>query len=418
MGKRKHSETEGKSDKKLTTISLANVSKESETPILATFPGTVPPAETPFTPYKRNYQTSTEKANERVLIGETEKVIFTGSNFGEDSPRDLHCNYYIGVYSKKNQEVTVTPAKVLSMRRKVKALASHDADVIHNKSFKLQRADLGMTFGTAKAKQQLRDEERNMVKTETMLDELADVQREVGIATASLPTQSSLRQQVKSSLPLPSFNMDADSPETAYDLDSIVTQDELNSIDIKDLLKQDTLESVQNWLPYSRSNIINTKIMQIINSTGKKDRHRARLLVYLSYLMAYNSKVKRNDLLNRERLQDALKNPPSIILQGLTDRYTENSLRTPIMADKILFYILVLSLMVSDYTVYPDIIANELSLKSSKAQTLLRNLGCKIERTTVEDAKMAGLDPKTANKKAVLVVPLTFPELSKGGKRK
>jgi DNA-directed RNA polymerase I subunit RPA49 len=88
------------------------------------------------------------------------------------------------------------------------------------------------------------------------------------------------------------------------------------------------------------------------------------------------------------------------------------------MADKILFYIMVLTLMLSDYKVFPEAIARDLSLKASKAQTLLRNLGCKMEKATAEEANIAGVDPKANLKKAVLVVPLTFPELSKGGKAK
>ncbi|SAM01306.1 hypothetical protein [Absidia glauca] len=417
MGKRKHSETEDKSSK-FTSIVSANIPERTESPILATFPGTQPSSETTFTPFKRNYETSAAKADERVVIGETDKVLFTGSNFGEDSPRGLHCKYYLGVYSKKNQQVTVTPARVLSMRRSVKALTNANNEAINNKSFKLQRANLGMAFGTAKAIKQLRDEERNKVDAEEMLDELSDVQRQVGVNTVNLPSQASLREQVKSSLPLPSFDINADSPENAYDLNSVVTPDELNSIDVKELLKEDSLEGVQNLLPFSRSNFINTKIMQIINSTGKKDRHRLRLLVYLSYLMAYHSRVRRGDLANRERLLSALNNPPAIIVQGLTDRFTENSHRTPIMADKILFYIMVLTLMLSDFKVFPEAIARDLSLKASKAQTLLRNLGCKMEKATAEEANIAGVDPKANLKKAVLVVPLTFPELSKGGKAK
>lgn len=233
--------------------------------------------------------------------------------------------YYLGVYSKKDQQVSVTPARVLSMRRSVKALSNGNGETISNKSFKLQRANLGMTFGTAKAIKQLRDEERNKVDTEEMLDEISDVQRQVGVNTVNLPSQASLREQVKSSLPLPTYDINADSPENAYDLNSVVSPDELNSIDVKELLKEDSLEGVQNLLPFSRSNFINTKVMQIVNSTGKKDRHRLRLLVYLAYLMAYHSRVKRGDLANRERLQSALNNPPAIIIQGLTDRFTENS---------------------------------------------------------------------------------------------
>ncbi|CAO3600197.1 unnamed protein product [Absidia cylindrospora] len=99
----------------------------------------------------------------------------------------------------------VTPTRIVSMLRNVKALANVDAEVINNKSFKLQRTNLC----TAKAKQQLRDDERNMVRADDILDELSDVQREVGLNTVNLSTQAYLCDQAKGSLPLPEFDINA-----------------------------------------------------------------------------------------------------------------------------------------------------------------------------------------------------------------
>ncbi|CAO3644950.1 unnamed protein product [Cunninghamella blakesleeana] len=418
MGKRKGSESEVKIDNKSVKVRIANISEDTESPVLATFPGIIPSSNTVFTPYKRNYETGSTKANERVIVGETDKVLFTGSNFGEEGPKGVYCDYYVGVYSKKENQVTVTPARIVSMRRNVKVLMNDTVMANGIEAHKQQRAKLGMTFGTAKAIKQLRDEERNAVKAEDILDELSQAQHEVGMATTNLPTQSELRQQIKTSLPIPKHNMDAESPEDVYDLDSIVTQEELNSIPIKDLFNEgNSMEGVQNWLPYNRSEYVNNKVLQIITSPGKKDRKKARLFVYLSFLMAYYCKVKNHDLKSREKLAIALKDPSVAILQGLSNRFTDNNVRTPIMSDKLLCYMLTLYLMLSDYQLIPEVIAKELSLKSSKVSTILRNLGCKLDRISAEEANINGLNPKSNAKKATLVVPLTFPELTRG-KRK
>lgn len=212
------------------------------------------------------------------------------------------------------------------MRRNVKVLMNDTIMANGKEAHKQQRAKLGMAFGTAKAIKQLRDEERNAVKAEDILDELSQAQHEVGVATTNLPTQSELHQQIKSSLPLPKYNIDAESPEEVYDLDSIVTQEELNSIPIKDLFSEGTsMEGVQNWLPYNRSDFVNNKVLQITTTPGKKDRKKARLFVYLSFLMAYFCKVKDRDLRSREKLAIALKDPSVAILQGLSDRYTDGN---------------------------------------------------------------------------------------------
>ncbi|ORZ09192.1 hypothetical protein BCR42DRAFT_396321 [Absidia repens] len=193
-------------------------------------------------------------------------MIFTGRNFGENGPRDLHCKYYLDVYSKKNQKVMGTPTRVVSMRQNVKTLSNV---TINNKSFKLQRTNLGMSFGTAKAKQQLWDEARNLVRADDILDELAYVQREVGLNTANLPTHSYLRDH------------------------------------------EEFFEGVQNLLPFSQhQDHANHQF------DWEKGCLRLHLFIYLSYLMAYYNEVKRFELYDGECLQNTLKNPPSLITKG------------------------------------------------------------------------------------------------------
>lgn len=54
----------------------------------ATFPGTKPPADTTFHAYRSYDETKDEQ---RYVRGETEKVEFTGANFGEQAASNLYC---------------------------------------------------------------------------------------------------------------------------------------------------------------------------------------------------------------------------------------------------------------------------------------------------------------------------------------
>ncbi|ORX62235.1 RNA polymerase I associated factor, A49-like protein [Hesseltinella vesiculosa] len=418
MGKRKHADaaTEGK-DKKYTKIKLANVS--GETPVLATFPGITPARDIEFTPYKRNYETSEEKANQRVLVADADKVVFQGTNFGASGPHNLNCSYYVGVYSKSKNEVQVVPARLVAMRRHVKA--SETERVSASKSKLQQRQALGLAFGSRRVKTELRNNERNAVDANKIEDQVTDAMASVERNVASMPTSEQLRKEVAANLPIPVHNVDATTLEEAYDLNSIVTSDELNAIPIKDVFKVTSMEEMQAWLPFGFSKFINNKLYSLISATGKKDRHLARLLVYVSYLMAYYCKVKRNDLTDHERLSKVLKHPPALIIEGLTNRYADGCVlisvfsRSPQMADKILCYMMVLCLMLQDFKVYPDLLATDLSLKASHVTNILRSLGCKIDVCNAEDIIRAGFDPKSKAKKATLVVPLKFPEIKKGG---
>lgn len=45
----------------------------------------MPENDTPFTSYRPEHSNE-DNADKRLISGETEKVVFTGSNFGEDAP--------------------------------------------------------------------------------------------------------------------------------------------------------------------------------------------------------------------------------------------------------------------------------------------------------------------------------------------
>ncbi|KAI8393387.1 RNA polymerase I associated factor, A49-like protein [Radiomyces spectabilis] len=418
MGKRKHAEgSESKSGKHI-KVSLAKKQDNIEPPFLAAFPGTQPSSDTRFTPYKLQGDVPKKRQNHRFVSGETEKVVFSAANFGDEAAQGVYCKYLVGVFSKEKQELTVAPTSVMAMRRKVKALMSSTSEKTSaSNTYGQARAALGLAFGTAKAKAQLRDEERNLVKGEELEDVMASIHHEIGKSTANTPSQAELRKEMEKELPIPAHNMEATTPEEAYDISSIVTDDELNAVPVKDLLKETTLEGVQNLLPFSLSSFVNDRVMAIIKGSGKKDRKKLRMVVYISYLMAYLRKIRPDDLKQRRRVEAALQNPPSIIVDKLTERFTISNVRTPLMADKILCYLFVLCLYVADFKLYPDSLSKDLSIKPSKAANMLRNLGCKIDKCTAEEISAAGFDSRTSPKKAVLVVPLKFPEIRKG-KRK
>ncbi|OAD73903.1 hypothetical protein PHYBLDRAFT_112418, partial [Phycomyces blakesleeanus NRRL 1555(-)] len=322
--------------------------------------------------------------------------------------------YIVGVYSKKDNSLTVTPAPVIRMTRTVKALSNENISTkTASNAFGAARAALGLAFGTSKAQQDLRNEERNKVEGEELESMMDIMHNEISKATKNTPTQASLRKEMAKDLPIPPHDINAESPEKVYDMEAIVSEEELNATPIKDLLKENTLEAIQTLLPYNTSDFVNNRLLSILKSSGKKDRKKLRTLVYISYLMAYLCRVRSDDLNKRSKLEVILKGAPSLLIDKMTERYTISNVRTPLMADKILCYMFVLCLAVADYTLLIPGISKDLSIKPSKTTTLLRNLGCKIEPCNAEDLKNADTKLSASAKKAVLVVPLTFPEIRK-----
>lgn len=210
------------------------------------------------------------------------------------------------------------------MARSVKAL---DADHLGSNTIargNIARAALGLAFGTAKAKQQLKSDERNLVQGADLMEEMDTLHSEISRATVNIPKKEEMKKSMESELPVPKHNIEAESPDDVYDITSVVTDEELNSLPCKELLKETSLEGVKSHLAYHDSKFINDRLMAIIGSSGKKDRNRVRKLMYINLLMGYYLRVRPNDLKNRRKVEAALKTPSSMVLDGLAERYTES----------------------------------------------------------------------------------------------
>ncbi|KAG2208533.1 hypothetical protein INT47_010229 [Mucor saturninus] len=414
MGKRKS--TEEHSTPRHVKVNTVEKESEVETPYLATFPGTKPTSEMIFTAYKSGEANpSAKKAEQRTISGETDKVIFNASNFGPNAVRNNQCKYIVGVYSKKNNTLDITNAPIMKMARSVKAL---DADHVGSSTAargNIARTALGLAFGTAKAKQQLKSDERNLVQGSDLMEEMDTLHSEISRATVNIPKKEEMKESMESDLPVPKHNIEAESPDDVYDIASIVTDDELNSLPCKELLKETSLEGVKSHLAYHDSKFVNDRLMAIIGSSGKKDRNRVRKLMYINLLMGYYLRVRPGDLRNRRKVEAALKTPSSLILDGLSERYTESDHRTPIMADKILLYMFTLILSISGYSVLIDDLGKDLLIKPVKLAALFKSLGCKVDKASAEECREVG---NKQAKKATLVIPLKFPEVRTGISRR
>jgi DNA-directed RNA polymerase I subunit RPA49 len=231
--------------------------------------------------------------------------------------------YIVGVYSKKDNSLSITNAPIMKMNRTVKALESDLNSASTIARGQIARTALGLAFGTAKAKQQLKSDERNLVKGDDLMEEMDSLHTEISKATVNIPKKEEMKKSMEMALPIPGHNMEAESPDEVYDIPSIVTDEELNTMPYKELLKETSLEGVKGFLAYHDSKFINDRLMSILGTSGKKDRIRVRKLMYINLLMGYYLRVRASDLKNRRKVEAALKTPSSIVLDGLAERYTE-----------------------------------------------------------------------------------------------
>jgi DNA-directed RNA polymerase I subunit RPA49 len=226
------------------------------------------------------------------------------------------------VYDKKDNTITLQEAPVIKMHRTVKALKGIKSQVSAQNSFLEAKNALGDTFGTKKARQQIKAMERNEVKVESLgQDVVSTMQNEIDVAAQAVPTIDMIKEDQENQRPVPPYDATATAPADIYNMDDIVSAEELNAVPIKDILKCTNLQELKELLPFTLSEFVNTRLLSIINSKGKIDRKQVRVLVYISYLMAYYQ--MRPVLANkRDEINTTLYNPPAAIVDRMLERYT------------------------------------------------------------------------------------------------
>ncbi|CAM0138705.1 DNA-directed RNA polymerase I subunit rpa49 [Umbelopsis sp. WA50703] len=408
MTKRKHHDNEATHPE----VKVVDSKHEHGGPVIVTFPGTEPAQDTLFDIYKNRTES---KKKQRIVAGETEKIEFVGKNYGPDTA-DLACRYVVGVYSKKDNTVTLQEAPVFNMHRTVKALKGLKSQVTAKNSFLEAKNTLGDTFGTKKARQQIRSAERNEVKAEALgQDVVSTMQNEIDVAAQAVPTIEDIRKEQEQDRPVPPYDATATTPENIYDLEDIISSEELNAVPIKDILKCTTADELKEQLPYTLSKFVNSRLLTLVTAKGKTDRKQVRMLVYVSYLMAYYQ-MRPAMAGKRDQVNTTLYNPPAAIVDRMLERYTSSGRRTPMMQDKLACYMLILCLMIDKFIVDPELLASDLSLKPTKTINLLKNVGCKVEYLSATQVAALGLTGKV--RRASLIAPVTFPVARKIPERK
>lgn len=105
--------------------------------------------------------------------------------------------YYIGVRNKKTNVLTIRPAPVHILSRRVKGL--DDAATLSNigSQWAQQRNELGETFGTKKALKAIRAAERRKIDISAMEGVTGHIQDSIETNTKLLPTQGMSKLSVK-----------------------------------------------------------------------------------------------------------------------------------------------------------------------------------------------------------------------------
>ncbi|KAH8112061.1 Rpa49 subunit specific to nuclear RNA polymerase I [Phellopilus nigrolimitatus] len=389
-------------------------------PVLASFPALHPPKATPFSVYSK--RDSTPKDNEQefasrpiLVAGETDSIEFYSTTEGFNASQGSR--YLIGVRNKRTNVMTLRPAPMEILARRVKALKDLAPAAATNLTERIeQRNMLGETFGTRKAQKAIRAAERNKVDVSAMEGVSGHIQDSIDANTKSLPTQEEAKTIAESNRNIPPHDINATTPEDVYKLHDIIPEAEFHAIPVTNILAAKTTEERMSHVPYKRSEWIRQHLTSIF-SVPKPNKKQIKIILYIACLFAFRIGAPKL-VNNREELQQRLWGIPTIVLDGILSRFSETlrgSTEAKFTTDNqvtLMTHMFALCLHVDNFASDPTLIAADLSEPVSRINQHFKLLGCKVEKLNASEISRLGLSAASADhKRAVLRIPLAFPKV-------
>ena len=156
--------------------------------------------------------------------------------------------HYIAVYDADTSSLQVLPAHPLTVRTTLRSETQEVAEADAARTFAQQREELGMAFGTKKARKALNARYENAITTGAdkekvagKLDAVESAVMDSVVASAAMPNKEELADTILASKPIPRPNLKAQSVEEAYPLSVLVPAGEMRALAVKDW--QDKVEA-------------------------------------------------------------------------------------------------------------------------------------------------------------------------------
>lgn len=444
---------------------LVAVPENEQAPIVGSFRTTVPmmfQEEMNKRPHKRELSfevfnstsRSSKKKKQRILLTHTDKMVYQGVNFAHHKPSLNFQNYAVGVYNKQSGKVEmhaldhiyVLQPSIQSRLTSTSTAQQEDTDEEQPEAEAVgvskydQRKALVNAFGNKASKRIVKNVEENRLNPSNIagskavhrvleekmqaMEQPSTTSSTSGKSTSGAATKSKEGESVDARAldatrraMLPPFNADAVKQDEVYDPESFLDVDHVEALVLQAQYFMDQIKdnSVRNFTStHSISGFVETSLVQVSQHHPEQHVKKIGYIFYLHYLI----------LLFRQRFPvrksptefSTSLNIPPIVLQQLlavfSDANHQNGrlvfTQSKTLKDKLLIYILMMALVIRNYTLDLQELAQDLKRSPATLGPYCRELGCRMDRVKTGPTKCF---------RAVLAVPLRFPAPKSGGKR-
>ncbi|KAF2841505.1 RNA polymerase I associated factor, A49-like protein [Patellaria atrata CBS 101060] len=335
--------------------------------------------------------------------------------------------HYVGVYDGQTGELKVIEAPRVvvksTLRSETEEMRQKNKQTPIKPTNMALRQELGMEFGTKKAKKALASitenaitprKPRDAANTDTPTVDALDagakaILQSMQASTSDMPSRDAMNAAADDAKPRPKANLDATTPAEAYPLDALISPDELRAVDIK--AWQDAVKAGENVQVTSRF------VAKRLDGIGKsKDTKKLRVLRYVYILIEFYNALKANrDGGKRLPQRDELRKRVSasdVLLDGVKRKYAAGAALTKWHVDNLMTHLAALSLIVDEFETDFWDLREDLRMEPKKMSQYYHEIGCKVNPLTEKERTARGLSKAEANvrKVAKLKLPLSFPK--------
>ncbi|XP_026879833.2 DNA-directed RNA polymerase I subunit RPA49 isoform X1 [Electrophorus electricus] len=324
------------------------------------------------------------KKMRRIVVAESERLSYVGTNFG---PGSLQCNnlckYFVGVLDKRNKIMKVQSAQLYNLQPIIPGESEANAEQNKTQTYKERVDALIEAFGTTKQKRALSSRRMNEVGDDMLQKAVARAANTIieRKGLEALEQEVAEWQAETESTPfLPLCNRDAEKPEDVYPLNGLLSQVEFELL--KDVgekmarLTSEDLKMKERDIPMSV-----LRHLQSLPKPAKARQQQACCAWYLAFLI----RIAKQRKLNRKFDEDSC---PRVIFNKVQKNFTvekfdNGRLKSTVpnsMVVKLASHCLALLLHMGDQTADLTLLHRDLTISEVKMIELAKAMGLKLSR--------------------------------------
>lgn len=232
-----------------------------------------------------------------------------------------YVSHYIAIYDEESAAMQILPAHAVTLRSTLRSEAHEIREQNAARSFAKQREELGMEFGTKKAKKAIVSKTVNAISGQTGRGVESAILDSVKEAADTMPIKEEQHDALLATKPIPTPNMTARSVQEVYSLSQLITPQDMRLLAVKDW--QDAVKTDQEVKCSSR--FVAHRLQAIASG---EDVQKLKALKYTLLLIEFHNalstgKGMAKKVPQRELLTKKLSTFPDSLIDSTRRRFSE-----------------------------------------------------------------------------------------------